>query len=465
MTEERKEYLTNLINDNPNDSNKTLAKYAVSEDGDSPYYGYSAGSVANYLGKVKRELADVSIDDVKSEEDLEIVSASMEDNTDIKIFEDSVNPRNQGLLNLCNRYLNNPNNYALPDLPFVISIPTEDLEGIQNELFGYGYRFEVVPNEPVNDVDTASNFNIAVTSSPINEEERVQLVNCICLSVELPLYGEEWDSIYEGVPYATEDSPMVLSFTEESDADKFLESVVHLTLNLDRAVEDTKEKVASITAQPVSLNPAGEFSPQAESSAQPPLDPHKDYLVVGVKDEAFKADYFKYINALDDGCSNKVMVFGNEPRFAAFSNGYIDAAYGGIGSGGITGGKGLKEEYALYDAISATIADALRTTANPANENVNITIITESGLDWGSVHNNREDVMDLISKVKSRFGWNVAIAVREGSAADVAVSLGIDSSNAINYAYTTDLNDMLSEARTRANEALRQGQHSPVNYF
>lgn len=197
-----------------------------------------------------------------------------------------------------------------------------------------------------------------------------------------------------------------------------------------------------------------------------------DYLIMGISDATFThANLSDYYTSVHDNCNAHVIVFGNEPRLTELSNyGRVDAASGGIGEGIRHNCRGLKEEYCLYDAISAAIAHAFRAIKDLENTDVTITIASDTFYDWGSTTIGHERILELIGRCRAQFGWNFAgIGYPKGLEAEIvqdrAIKLGLDSTNVLMCKHTGDLSLKLAEARTTRNIHLNNEVAQPYGYF
>ena len=387
MTKEKLDYLKECLKLNKGISNKKIAS-AIVKDKESPYYGYSKGSVANYLGTankaIKAELASSPIAGIAAgAPKVETSVPSMAGTKPAKVaftpdepeplFVAIMGPIGEkysraGAINLlveasgmtvgeCEDMLDD----ATDDNPLVFAVPAMTQNAVMEELYGYGYR--VGAATPATDVETEPD-----TLPSSTHQERPT------------------DAPTSNLPF------------------------------------------------------------------------HYDVLVVSVKDEPAYHDWSQYTKTFVGGCNPLVIVYGNEAREAEYTkSGKILFAAGGIG--------GLEESYALYDAIDSAIASVYRKCENPSETDVNITIVTDRGVDFGSRFATKESVRDVISRVRYKFGWSVNLMTLNGDATNIAVDLGIDSSNAINYTRGSEAVAIASHGRKTRNVKLSNETASSVGYF
>lgn len=465
------------IDENPTLSNKALSTVIVEKS--NTFKGYSEGSVANYIGQVKKLPKKVvstqpgHIGDVFGKPQVnngtKPVSITREEVEAPKLvvkyisIMEGENSNKNGMRNLLVDGLKLSTADADDILnemfePFIAVVNAEEADDIRKEAFGYGYI-----------TNCLQAFNWNDYQEFIREELKLQLEILFNLEVsneDLLLYTIENFGITNTQQLVKEISD-ALDLGLQTDqlkykkAKTFPELIFHISNDLItpdyELYEENMEAETEVT----------ECTPKMDDS-NPNLPPHYDILVVGVKDEAFKFNYSRYVDVLHKDALPGIIVFGNEARSAGLDEqNYIDAVHGGIG-GEFTNAEtdgGIAEAYALYDGIDAAIASVVNNCPDLTNFDVNLTIVTERGVDFGSVHTSKESIAELIQKVKSRFGWSINLLCRERSAKEVAIELGIDTSNAVNYTYGIEALDFLVRGRQNRNEKLITGTVQSFNYF
>lgn len=205
----------------------------------------------------------------------------------------------------------------------------------------------------------------------------------------------------------------------------------------------------------------GEYTPKGSIK---PVNKKVNVLLIAVNDDMFKTNYTKYLEEVEDKYDSHLFVFGTGVREVTFNDqGLIDEVRGGIGGEQYSDQVnkfyaenqevefeedednevdydeeipvfrgGIREEYALYDAINSVITTAVRRCDN-INDNVIITIVTDRAVDFGSIDNGRSDINELISKCQNEYGWTFNFLCKEKDAYDEAVKLGIKGSRSANY--------------------------------
>lgn len=317
-------------------------------------------------------------------------------------------------------------------------------------------------------VDTFDEPNFTLTISRVDNgnivreaPDALQALLITNQGLNFQLASHMVDALYMG-------EKITLNFSEKEEATALEEEVFGFGFEVTIVANEIQDTTLTEIGG-VSFNPHSE--PQEinnKFSEDPVLPMHMDYLVVSVNEEIVSGDNLKnYIDECNSSCINKIVVYGNEPRIASITeDGVLNTVKGGIGNGvDKVGTHGLKEEYRLIDAIDMVIADALRNCKDPGDTPVNITIVTERGVDFGSRNNSLEGVSEMIHKLKSRFGWCVSMITRDANPQKLALDYGIDSSNITTYNYTQDLMDTLVNARAAANFDLQDCEPVAVGYF
>lgn len=465
------------IDENPTLSNKALSAVIVEKS--NTFKGYSEGSVANYIGQVKKLPKKVvstqpgHIGDVFGKPQVsngtkptniirEEAEAPKPVVKYISIMEGE-NSNKDGMRNLLVDGLKLSAADAddiLDEMfePFIAVVNAEDADDIYAEAFGYGYIVNWAHRLELNDYQEF-----------IKDELLKQLVNLFNLDVserDLTTYTIEnfgiadTQQLVQGISDAL-DLGLQTNQLKYKKTKTFPELIFHISNDLITSENELYEK-------DMEAESTVEESAPTMGDSTPDLPPHYDILVVSVKDEAFKFNYSRYVNVLHKDALPGIIVFGNEARSAGLDEqNYIDAVHGGIGgefTNAVTNG-GIAEAYALYDGIDAAIASVINNCPDLTKFDVNLTIVTERGVDFGSVHISKESIAELIQKVKSRFGWSINLLCRERSAKEVAIELGIDTSNAVNYTYGSEAMDFLVRGRQNRNEKLIAGTVQSFNYF
>ena len=198
--------------------------------------------------------------------------------------------------------------------------------------------------------------------------------------------------------------------------------------------------------------------PVVEEEVGAVIPTHYDFIIMSVKSDIFRQDFTEYQSTLSPRCISKVTVFGNEPREESIVDGTVTGVHGGIGR--------LTEDYCLYDAIDTTLASLIRTINNPIETDANITIAVPHIVDYGSKYATKASIIDLISRVKSTFGWSINLITESGDAREMAASLGIDSNNSINYTYSDECVEIMTECRAVKTDSFSQDEpQSSIGYF
>jgi len=352
---------------------------------------------------------------------------------------------------------------ATPETPLVFAVPVRMLLDTMTELYGYGYNVgEATPRkEQSQPTSTANNTDAKSSTESTNASEnapagRVKstIVSILIHKFKIPAMSISMNSHF--INDLGLDSLDCVEFVMEVEKE-FNVAISDIELEGFHTLADAINHIQKLVGEEISTEPVLENAPSN-------IPKHYDVLIMSVKEGPIAQNWTEYSRVLDKNVQFSIIGFGNEPRELVNGNtsvikniGTIDYSNSGIG--------GVEENYALYDAIDAAIGSMYRKIDDPFNTDVSITIVTNTGIDYGSVHATKDSVSDLINKVKSKFGWSVNIMTNEGNAVDIASSLGIDSSNAINYCNASEAVLLAAHGRRKRNISLNNNNATAVNYF
>jgi hypothetical protein len=188
------------------------------------------------------------------------------------------------------------------------------------------------------------------------------------------------------------------------------------------------------------------------------INTHFDVVVCSVKEDLVDNNLTAYWQELNKTVKSSMVVFGSEARITG-----LDADKRIICGHGTSGN--MEETYAMYEGLDLAIGSVLYDPEYlPGETDVNITLITERGVDYGS-RNSKNDLVELIGKLERRFGWSFSVLCREKDSKEVASDLGIDTSNSMNFGYMSEAINFMAVGRKKRNKEIHEGNQKPFNYF
>lgn len=192
---------------------------------------------------------------------------------------------------------------------------------------------------------------------------------------------------------------------------------------------------------------------EEETKVMAPETEGYEMVVLSSKDDMARQDWSTYMSF---GCDNKLFTVYDEEINTITAK--EEHRQGGVFNETKSSG------YRLYDAIDSAIAVLFSKVKDPKTTPVNITIISERGIDFDSKATEFE-VSELIRKVTTRFGWNINFVSSEMPSENVGFRLGIDSSNTLTYSDPEECLELLTEAKSKYMEGVLGGEINYLNYF